>query len=95
MNTPAIPVTFTSIFNPRLLVRVTLPAVPQKDTEIYLGTLAYVVVNVVWFVFPTADVEIHIRLRPQMDAEGEWPFDYPEEAKLWKQWSQTTPDEEE
>jgi hypothetical protein len=94
LNYTPIPVTFINLFTRQHLFQTTLPVLPTGGDEIYLGRLAYGVAHCEWRLTPAGLIEVQVVLRPQLDADEQRPFSYPEEANLWAQWMEGTLEEE-
>ena len=88
----AIFVTFVNGYTIRRLCAAYLPTLPSPGDLVYLDTLGYQVTGHDWYLTPDGQMHINVILQPQIDASGERPFFYPEEAALWERWRpQTVP----
>lgn len=77
-----ISVTFVNLNTRRRLGQAVVPVLPAANDTIKLGHLGYEVVCCDWVIPENGEAEITVLLRPQLDANGERPFSYPEEQEL-------------
>lgn len=77
-----ISVTFVNLNTRRRLAQAIVPVLPAANDAIHLGHLGYEVAYCDWVIKENGETEITVLLQPQLDANGERPFSYPEEQEL-------------